>query len=64
MNFYLTFGQQSPARNGYILVKAKSYDEANAMVRDKYDQQWSMLYNDEDFKPDYFPAGCIGEMGS
>lgn len=64
MNFYLTFGQKSPTRNGYVVVKAKSYDEANDLVRGKYGQDWSMLYNDDDFKPEHFPAGCIGTLGS
>lgn len=61
--FYLTFGQQSTARDGYIIVKAKDYDAAREMVLDRYAQNWSMLYDEDDFKGEYFPVGCLGLLG-
>ncbi len=58
--FYLTFGQSSPAKNGWITVLAENLTEAREKVFAEYGRQWSGLYEDCDWNPEYFPAGEIG----
>lgn len=58
-NYYLTFGQKSPARNGYILIQAREYNHARAIVKNEYDQEWPNLYEEKDFDKSFFPAGCL-----
>lgn len=60
MIFYLTFGQKSPARNGWIEIEADSLERATVIVERCYGRDWSMLYEERDFKPEFFPSGCIG----
>jgi hypothetical protein len=57
--FYLTFGQKSPARNGYILIHAESYEAARHTAVENYGQAWSMLYPYSDFDASHFPNGCL-----
>ena len=64
MKFYLTFGQQSPLRNGWIEVEAESYEEARELVYNVFGSRWSMLYREEGFDERvkaHFPAGKLGE---
>ena len=64
MKFYLTFGQQSPFRNGWVEIEASSYAEARKVAFDTLGNRWSMLYFEEEFKEAemaYFPLGKIGE---
>ena len=64
--FFLTFGQKSPARNGFHVVWA--YDEAHArkLVIAAYGREWSCLYTKADWFGseawNNFPAGQIGEL--
>jgi len=64
MNFYLTFGQNSPARNGYILIVAENYAVARKIVIKEYRKDWSMLYEEEDFNAEYFPSGKLRTIGA
>ena len=61
MKYYLTFGQQSPFRNGWVEVEAASYRKARTMVYDVLENHWSMLYEEKEFEKEYFPLGKIGE---
>lgn len=58
-NFYLTFGQQSPARNGWVRVVARDYQHARDIVFSAYENKWAFLYTEDDFKDSqaYYPAG-------
>jgi len=58
--FFLTFGQNSPARNGWIEVYAFDYQRARDLVIKAYGKDWSGLYYLEDFETEHFPAGCLG----
>jgi len=58
-SYYLTFGQSSPARNGWVRVMARDYDHAREIVIRAYEQKWSMLYEASEFNTEYFPAGEI-----
>jgi len=60
--FYVTFGQKSPAKNGWIEVKADDEEKARAIVIAEYGQEWGFLYTDETFDPSYFPAGKLGVL--
>jgi hypothetical protein len=64
MKFYLTFGQKSPARNGWCEVFADSPDSARRLVIDEYGQEWAFIYSEEQFAAgrEYFPAGKLGEL--
>lgn len=59
-NFYLTFGQQSPLKNGWIKVVAKDETAARHLVIEQYGIKWSGLYAEEIFEPYYFPEGELG----
>lgn len=61
MKFYLTFGQQSPFRNGWIEIEARSYGEAHKLAFDAFGKHWSLLYPEENFAKGYFPLGKLGE---
>jgi len=64
MKFYLTFGQQSPLRNGWIEIEAESYEEARELVISIFEKHWAMLYREEGFDERvkaYFPLGKLGE---
>ena len=61
MKFYLTFGQKSPFRHGWVEVEASSYGEANGEVVLVFQQSWAHLYSEEKFDRSFFPAGKIGE---
>lgn len=60
--FYLTFGQNSPAKNGWIEIRAIDYQAAIDMAFKTYDRQWSMLYTSDNFEKQSFPAGCLGVL--
>jgi hypothetical protein len=59
-NFYLTFGQAHPLKDGWVLVRAESYDVARTEVFEIFGAKFATLYKEEDFKSSYFPAGQIG----
>jgi hypothetical protein len=64
MKFYLTFGQQSPFRNGWVEIEAEVYGAAHNLAMDVFGRHWSMLYREEEFKEArsiHFPAGKLGE---
>lgn len=61
-NFFLTFGQKSPARNGWIRVEARDYQHARDLVIGEYGKDWSNLYTEDDFEADVFPAGELGTI--
>jgi hypothetical protein len=64
MKFYLTFGQQSPFRNGWVEVEADSYEEARKLVHNVFGAHWSFLYGEEGFNERvkaFFPSGKLGE---
>ena len=61
-DWFITFGQKSPARNGYVLVRAKNRDRAHQKAMDMFGPDWSMLYDDTEFEKEYFPAGILGTI--
>ena len=61
MKFYVTFGQKSPFRDGWVEVEAPTYDDARRMVIAALGSQWAMIYEEDLFEPHSFPSGKIGE---
>lgn len=59
-SFYLTFGQNHPLLNSWILVLADSQDTARELVNSTFGQKWSGLYAEENFDRSFFPAGQVG----
>lgn len=59
--FYITFGQKSPFRNGWVECKASSKLMASDEAHNVFGPHWSMLYETEPSLED-FPSGRIGEM--
>lgn len=62
MKFYLTFGQSSPLKNGWVEVIAKNNEQARKKVFQEYSNKWSNLYTKKRFKKRYFPQGCLGQL--
>lgn len=60
MKFYLTFGQNSPFKNGWVSVFAPSYEDARKLIFQIFSKKWAMLYEEGDFQSDYFPEGELG----
>ena len=68
-NFYITFGQRfrrepHPASDnihpdGYVKIEAVTYTVARAKAVELLGLQWAFMYDEEDFKPKYFPKGEI-----
>jgi hypothetical protein len=61
MTFYVTFGQKSPFRNGWVEVEAENYRIARQLVVYALDSSYSMVYDEHEFKREYFPQGKLGE---
>jgi len=62
MNFYVTFGQLHPLRNGYVVVIASDYEQARKVTFEVLGNKWSSL-NDESSLEGYkhmYPAGQFG----
>lgn len=59
MNFYVTFGQKHPLRNGYVVVIASNYEQARKATFDVFGNKWAML-NDEGFDNGLYTAGQFG----
>jgi hypothetical protein len=62
--YYLTFGQNSPGRDGYEIIYALDELEARKKAVVLYGRQWASLTNEEDWnksgKHRYFPVGLLG----
>ena len=66
MKFYITFGQASPARSGWIELEAPDAITARLFCSSEYkDQHWRGCYDEDFWKQKnisiYFPAGCLGK---
>lgn len=65
--FYVTFGQRSPFRNGWVEVEAETEELARRYVTDALGIEWSNLYSEKEFRKEddrvaeMFNAGKIGE---
>ena len=68
-NFYVTFGQQYRHEghpfdrkihpDGYLKFEAVDYAAAREIITDLLGTKWSMMYDEEEFQPKYFPLGEI-----
>jgi hypothetical protein len=69
-NFYFTFGQKyadekhpkypNAHPNGWVRVEANSYAEARSFaVYSLFGEYFSNQYTEENWKPEFFPAGEI-----
>jgi len=61
--YYLTFGQTSPARNGFVLIYARDHDEARAIAIETYGSAWSRVYHWGEFDGSRLPAGNLDTLG-
>ena len=60
--FYITFGQDHLFRDGWIEIKAKSEQQARMKTFDTFGDKWSSIYTKKNFKPGFFPMGCIAKF--
>ncbi len=61
MIMYLTFDRDHPLRDGWIEVEADDCLDAQKKSKKLFcGGVWCMYYKD-DFHPEYFPAGKLGE---
>jgi hypothetical protein len=69
-NFYFTFGQSHiakggvPLKNSWVRVVAYDIEEAEAIFQEEFmkrkmfaQNHWSMVYNESNFNPSFFPEG-------
>ena len=61
MTFYLTFGQKSPLRNGWIEINAPDMEFARELAFDAFGEKFAFVYEEKNFDKRYFPAGQFGE---
>lgn len=59
-NFYLTFGQKSPFRDGYVRIVSPDIETARSEAFYIFGEKFSNLYPEEDFNFKYFPIGQYG----
>lgn len=59
MIFYLTFGQKSPFRKGWVEIEAEDEIAAVEVARDTFGEHYSNIY--EKINAEYFPSGKLGE---
>jgi hypothetical protein len=59
MEYYVSFGQLHPLRDGYVVVIASSYENARTAVIAVLGNKWASL-NTSDTDMSLYPAGQIG----
>lgn len=75
--FYITFGYQFsylrhpkaingvyPHPDGWITVDAKNLGHAIVQANEVFGSNYSNVYSEERFLPEFFPKGCLGELGT
>ena len=60
IKYYITFGQKSPFRDGYVIVEAPDATTARYEVFYAMGDQWGFMYTEEEIDFDLFPLGQIG----
>lgn len=58
--FFITFGQISPFRDGYVVVEAETEEAARHEAFNVLGQKWASLYTEETMRFEFFPAGQYG----
>jgi hypothetical protein len=58
--FYITFGQNHPLRNGYVVVRASDRELAREAAFDVFGTKWAFLH-DETEDMTWYSLGAIGE---
>lgn len=58
--YYITFGQRSPFRHGWVEIMASAKRYAEDEAHNCFGPHWSMIYDKEPDR-DLFPAGKLGE---
>lgn len=60
--YYVTFGQKSPFRDGWVEILAKNKEDAQKHANYVFGDKFSMLYDELHMNPMFFPAGRIGHI--
>ena len=60
-NLLFNVWAEAPFRDGYVLVHADDEETAREEVFYVFGSKWPNLYTEENFRPEYFPAGQIGK---
>jgi len=64
MTFYVTFGQKSPFRNGWVEVEAKDYQSARDIINYAIGPWYSNIFNTAEFDgaiKSFLSRGKLGE---
>ena len=71
-NFYVTFGIKYESvvhpkvdyadPGGYVLIRAKSYEEAREKAFKELGQFWAGLYDSNNMDFSYYPKGVLKEL--
>lgn len=60
--FYVTFGQNHPLRDGYVVIEALDYDTARQAAFDIFGQKFAFIRETDDIeRGGFFPAGQFGK---
>jgi hypothetical protein len=60
MKFYITFGQKSPFRNGYVVIEAINVSVAHEIAMNSFGNKWAWVYSENEIRKEFFPLGQIG----
>ena len=60
--FYVTFGQTSTARDGWVEVEATNEMSARGIVFAEFGKEWAHIYDADSFNPEPFSLGKFGSI--
>ena len=60
-NWFVTFGQNHPHRDAYMVVEASSYSNARDAVFEALGSNWCWLYDEPPIE-EYAPEGQVGDV--
>ena len=54
-----TFKQSSRLKDNYVKIRAVDYEEAHDTIKMLYPDDYSMIYSEDKFDPEFYPAGKL-----
>lgn len=58
--FYITFGQISPFKDGWVEIEAECEEKARELAFKAFGSKWAFIYSKGKFDRTYFPLGKVG----
>ena len=60
--YMVTFNRKSYYKNGWLEITASSHDTVTDFAEEYYGGEWSHVYAQSEFNPQFFPDGCLGRV--